>query len=219
MRKLLFIPILFLVVNFAFAQNNDYVFAVSNNAVNVLYIGIDNELTIAVSNISPDDYTVTFSNGLLYSLGNCKYIIKPNRNEIGTLEIFDKNINLIGSKEYKCKPVPNPRPVLIDDNGSQVYAGHYTKDELLSITKVGLDMFDFLYDIDFNVVGFTLSITSDYYGFTYSKSTDGDTLTNEQIAMINNSKPGYQVEFIDIKAQAPDGNVRHVGAIFIRIKD
>jgi GldM C-terminal domain len=106
MSKYLFFTLIFFMSIKTKAQ---YV-AVSADKMNVIYIGIDNPITIAVGGISNDKINVTASGGDIRKAQDDTYIVTVSRP--GKMTIY---VEWNGKKEahdYRVKPMPMPEVVL-----------------------------------------------------------------------------------------------------------
>lgn len=89
---------------------------ISPEAFNLLYIGIDNPLSVSIPGFSPDDVIVSVSNGagVLRKVGSGKYSLKPNavvgnKTTISaSVKMPDGKIKVMGTMEFRLRNVPTP---------------------------------------------------------------------------------------------------------------
>ncbi len=221
MNKLGSFLIVFLIIaislgNKATAQQNEEVsFAISATKMNVFYVGIENPVSIAVSNVSPEDLIVNISSGsIINRTGVGTYIVKVRKTEPVTINlstIVNGETVKLGSQEYRCKRVPDPYPNVGGKRG-----GVISLQNLLATNHVSAGLGDFVFDLKFPVVSFSLSISSG--GFIENKSSNSSIITAGMKNMLRECESGQKIFFEDIKARSPDGSIRQLGAIAFTIK-
>jgi hypothetical protein len=184
--------------------------AVAPTKMNVLYLGLDNPMSIAVSGYDASELRVEVdSNGRI--LGeNGSYIIRPIRP--GTLKIFVyADNNLVSETHFRVKTVPDPVVKVAGKKG-----GTISKEELLNAGKVIVDMENFDFDLSFDIAEFTVAAVIEGYVEEY-KSTSA-TFTKEQVDLIEKLKPEGRVYIQEIKARGPDGALRALNTIVFKIE-
>jgi hypothetical protein len=81
-------------------------FSVSPEKMNVLYIGVDNPLAIAVAGITADKVTATISEGII--TGNMgKFNARVTKSGEVTVAVSSGN-KVIGTSKFRVKRVPDP---------------------------------------------------------------------------------------------------------------
>ena len=85
---------------------DDESFDISSKEEYVLYIGIENPITITADKVKADNLHVTISHGSIVSKGNGNYIVKVNKPGRAVIEIYNakKGIKEIGSTSFEVKP-------------------------------------------------------------------------------------------------------------------
>jgi hypothetical protein len=194
------------------------VMAVSPTKMNVLYLGADNPVSIAVSDVSPEKLNVTVSNGTIINAKadqsqpnyDGQYIIRPKQVGMEILTIFNGK-EKIGIMEFRVKNVPDPVAKVAGLKG-----GTINKTELIQQKIVQADMEGFDFDLQFTVTEFTLSYANNGYVNNYvSKS---NKITDEQKALFEKLNSGDNIYFQDIKCIGPDGKIRGLSALYFKIQ-
>jgi GldM C-terminal domain len=91
-----------------FSQN---ITAISPDKLNVLYIGIENPFTIAMEKVPADKLNVTISEGgIIKKTGSGTYVVTVTRS--GKVTIFVEGNGSTAQKEFRVKPIPDPRLLL-----------------------------------------------------------------------------------------------------------
>lgn len=182
--------------------------------MNVLYLGADNPLSIAVSEVPDSKLTVTISNGTIRKEG-AGYIANPRQEGSAIIQVFAE-VNgekvLTGSMEFRVKPIPDPLAKIAGRK-----AGPISKKKLLEQKTVDVFISNFDLDIRFTVTGFKVSTT--IQGFVQEVTSESNKITEEQKSLFQKLSVGSKVYFEDIKAVGPDGRLRQLPIIALTIEE
>jgi gliding motility-associated protein GldM len=176
---------------------------VSPTAMNVFYIGVNNPVEISVPGVSSDKITAGISRGALTKIGPGKYNAKVTGGAGAiaritvTAEIDGERANM-GSKEFRIKDIPTPVAMVAGKKG-----GGIQKEILQNQRYVVAAMEDFVFDLQVNVVKFTVSATVN--SFLQEETVYGNMLNDKQKGIIRAVARGQRVYFQDIVAQTPAG--------------
>ncbi len=192
------------------AQNNsNVVIAVEPVKMNVFYLGLDNPIKVAASGYEASDLTVTIDNGRIYG-ENGEYIIRPFRPGSAIVTV-SSNGKEIQKTTFRVKLVPNPVAMIAGRNG-----GYVSKNEFLKQDKVLVMMADFDFDLNFEIVEFTVSSGAEAEYKPEFKS-NSNKITEAQKELIEQLLPGDKVYLQDIKCKGPDGSIRELEALTFEI--
>ncbi len=186
-------------------QDSTYNIAIAPEKMNVLFLGVDNPVRIAVAGIPSDEINPEVTNATITKNGEGNYVIRPRRLGDCVVSIYH-NDKKIGTKYFRVKRVPNPVAQFAGKSG-----GAIKKDELLSEKELIVYMQDFNYDLKFKVVEFTVSAT--IQGFVRVVPTKGNKITEKQYELIKSISTGQRLYFEDIKAVGPDGAIRQLPSL------
>jgi gliding motility-associated protein GldM len=188
---------------------------VSPTKLNLFYLSIDNPVDISVPSVGADKITATINNGTINRVG-AGYIVRPARvgqsADVTVYAEIDKKKQKMGTKSFRVRMVPDPVAKVAGIKGN----GSLDKNRLLIETGVFAIMENFEFDLEFKVSEFTVSAVSS--GFTNEKRAKGNKFTPEQMALIKTVNKGQNVSITDIKAVGPDGSVRPLGPIILKLK-
>lgn len=131
-------------------SNTEAVLSVAAERMNVLYLGIDNPISVAIAGVPSDQVKVSSRNARLTSVGKGKYIARVGTP--GRAIILVEAPNYRQEVEFRVKPIPDPVAVL--PNSLQ-------KDGEISLSKArALTNIDLFIPVDFEtgctVMGFSL---------------------------------------------------------------
>lgn len=217
MKALSKMIVIYLAIHFnyqLFAQTNNLA-VISADKMKVLYLGIDNPISIAVPGITSDKIRVSITNGNITG-GNGKYIVKVNNATESiidvTAEISPGEFAKVGSDTFIIRKIPSPKLCL----------GNHCDDTFLMSKEEFLENPEFKaeiglpFDIKFEIVS---------YSFTYqinevatTTKVNGKKITPEIIDIIKNQKDNNKVIFEDIIARGPDGTSRKLNSIIVILK-
>jgi beta-lactamase regulating signal transducer with metallopeptidase domain len=207
------VTILFFGVACVKGQNTDnkIVTAIAPTKMNVLYVGIENPVNIAVSGYESTEIEVEIADneGIIYG-ENGNYNILPRRP--GTVTVVVKaGGEIVQEALFRAKGIPRPIAMVNRQTG-----GLITKDDLLKQENVVIMMENFDFDISFEVVGFSVS-TVNGEGFTLSANSDSGIISSNQKEIFKNVKARSKIIFDNISVKGPDGNVKKVSPMIFEV--
>jgi len=189
---------------------------VSPTAMNVFYRGLDNPVEISVPGVPTELLKPSVSNGSISpsGQGKGKYIVRPGKGKTAKVsvsaELNGENKNF-GEMEFRCKNVPSPAPYFGGITGS----GNLPRVKLIAVQGILAKMENFEFDLKFTVVSFSMSMN--YKGNLVEKKARGNKLTGEMKDLLKAAKKGNKIFIEQVKAKGPDGTVRDLGAISIKV--
>jgi gliding motility-associated protein GldM len=190
--------------------------AVFLEKMNVFYIGVDNPITISAAGVAPGDLTPSLSGGSLRSNGKPgSYIVTVASGTKATLTVNAKLNGIsksMGSFDFRIKRVPDPVAYV----GSIKGDGQMTKGELNNVSGVFAKMENFDFDLSFKVISFVLSVNVN--GVFVEKKGVGPVVTADMKALLAGVKAGNKVFFEQITVQGPDGTMRKIPGVNIKVK-
>jgi hypothetical protein len=209
MKTISLVLILFLIPIHANSQEsaNNAVVAVTN--MNVLYAGISNPIEIAVPGVTSDEVTATITNGTIKktSIG---WEVQPSSLSELVLTVLVNN-KKVDEKVFRVKPIPVPVAVF-----GGISNGGISKDIALTTEVLEAELKDFLWDLKFEITGFTFLFSKDNYD--YQLKSDGNKLTDKMKSYIADFEIGHHIIFKDIKAVGPDKKTRDLPPVILSIQ-
>jgi len=184
----------------------DAVVAVTN--LNVLYLGISNPIEIAVPGVTSDKVTATITNGTINKSAT-GWEVKPLSFSDVVITVLANN-KKVTEKKFRVKAIPAPVAVF-----AGISNGAVSKNEVSNSEVLKAELKDFLWDLNFEIQSFTLAFSKDGYDKEITSKTN--ILTDEMKSIITELKRGQYITFKDIKAMGPDGRVRDLNPLVIKI--
>jgi len=186
---------------------------VSPDKMNVLYIGVDNPLSVSAPGVALEDLKVSMSGG---SLSGSKGHYTARVSSIGEARVTisaemgnPKTSKTLGSSTFRVKRIPDPVAQFAGRNGGTTSAVNLRAQDRIF---AHLDNFEF--EAKFTVTRFTLFIQKPRQDATIIKGT-GAELTAAMKAAMQSITPGTRIYFDDITAVGPDGSQRGLAPIII----
>lgn len=177
--------------------------------MNVMYIGVDNPITVSSGSGKAENMRVTFSNGSLSGGSGGRYIAKPTTPGNATV-----NVNVDGKASpfpIRVKYLPDPVPLVGNESGGQMSSAQF---KAIGGLRATLKESDF--DAPFLIVSYTMAgIGAGFQQYT-PVQINGPAWGGN--AVVSNLRPGSQVFFDEIIARGPDGRNRRLPSISFQLK-
>jgi gliding motility-associated protein GldM len=194
--------------------------AVEPEKMNVFYIGVENPVVVSAAGVSPTDLQVSISGGggKIVPKGGGKYIVtvtSPGECKISVSAKTKDGVKPQGPpKVFRVKKIPDPLPKL----GGKVANGvlEMPKLQIGSIGGVGAEIPGFDFDVKFPVMEFVFSAV--VKGSLKEFKCVGANLSPEAKAVLQSLAPGGKAYFENIKVKAPDGTVRTLSTVSLKVK-
>lgn len=183
---------------------------VSPDKMNVLYIGVDNPLSVSAAGTPTDKVKVSMTGGSLSGSGG-KYnarVSSPGTARVSiSAEVAPGKMQTLSATEFRVKRIPDPIAKFAGKTGGSM-ATVALKAQNAIFAK--LDNFDF--DANFKVTKFTMIIAKPRAD-AIVLSTSGNQLSSSMASALNGITPGTRVIFDNIVAVGPDGTSRQLNAV------
>lgn len=184
---------------------------VSADKMNVLYIGVDNPISISTAGIAASDLRVSGSDILFRRVGNSRYIANVSQPGEGRIRVAGDGVSY--SWQYIAKRIPDPVARLGNSSGGAMGSG-----EFRAQGGVGayLDNFDF--DTRCAITGFNLVYVAKRQDPVPSTNV-GARYTATSRSLVNRAKPGDIYFFENVRAKCPgDSNSRVINSMVFSIR-
>jgi hypothetical protein len=213
-HKMLFIVIALLTGSMiTFGQTN---VAIAPIKMNVLYIGVDNPVSVAASGGTDDKITVSVSGGggMLSKIGTGLYNVRVAAVTNECLMNVYVDGKLAGTSRFRVRSLPIPSGTIggfkSDDN--------ITADYFRTQIGVGTYIMDSPFEVRYEVLGFTFSVDDDKGGVK-SAECQGNLFSSQARQYIDQYvKPGRTVTINNIRAKDPGGRELKLPSLVYYIK-
>ncbi|MBO6517029.1 MAG: gliding motility protein GldM [Bacteroidia bacterium] len=181
---------------------------ISATKMNVLYIGVKNDISVGVPGVNPNDVTVSMTGGRISKVGKNKYVATcTNRGKAiisASAKMSDGSTRRVGSAEYRVKKLPKP----IGMWGGIASGTPSPKPALLAQRAVIASMGEgFVLDgISYKVQSFQF-VHAPKRGEAFITKGRGQAISGAMHGAIRRAKRGDRIIVDQIRAVGPGGKV------------
>lgn len=184
--------------------------AVSADKMNVLYIGVDNPLTITAG-VGAEKVNATFSGGTIERVSGPKWVAKPKNPG-------EQNINVIVDGKstpvrYRVKYLPDPAAFVGAKRGGSIPAADLKVNGGIIARLLESD-----FEASFKVTSYTVGAIGGKYPVYQTSNNEGNRWNGAAATIINNATPGTTVFFDNIRVVGPDGRQRELPQMSFNLK-
>ena len=177
---------------------------ISPTKMNVLYIGVENPISVSVPGANSKDVNVS-ATGAGISLRKVKdgeYIATVKSQGKASINVTanmgGKNMNM-GTMDFRCKVIPKPTAMVGTYTG-----GRIPKESLLTQGGLRVSMEGFDFPVTYTVTSFTMAFNTGGDAQAPIQAT-GSQFTAEMKAKLSKLRRGNKVYIENIRAKGPDG--------------
>ncbi|MCH2213811.1 MAG: hypothetical protein MK086_01440 [Flavobacteriales bacterium] len=188
---------------------------VSPIKMNVLYRGIDNPIAISVPGIPQEALKPTISTGTLAKQSDGTYVAKVKTGSMATVSVsaeVNGQTKQMGSFDFRLKSVPDP---VAKFAGKTSVDNTVKKSQLTASLGVIAELKDFVFDLNYPIRSFDITVVMG--GDVKTLSSTSNKLTSQQKELLREVRRNQVVIVENIKATAPDGTIRKLGSINLRV--
>jgi hypothetical protein len=209
-KTILFLTFFNFSYSFLFAQNA----VIEVSKMNVVAIGLDNPIEIAVPNFPSEKLEVSISGGTIQKEGEGKYNVRVAQIGQGQVIITVKAGDKITEKRFRIKAIPDPTPYV----GNLKANGKIALGDLQAASGVAAPILN--YDIDARCIVETYSVAIvRKNGESFSLDVKGYQFPTELNKQFDSLKSGDKVHFTNIRSRCPhDVVARHLNSLNFEIK-
>jgi len=191
---------------------------VSPTAMNVLYEGLDNPLSVSVPGVAQKDVIASFDGpGVLERKPDGSYSVKPSGKGKGKVKVsakVDGNTQAMGEIEFRIKRVPDPVPTI----DGTLASGNMSAQRFKQTSGVVPQLNDFPFITKFTIISYKIvyiNAAGDVQKYTCTQPAYDSkfrTILDKGIV-----KKGSTVVFEDILVKGPAGDKRTLAPIAVAI--
>lgn len=188
---------------------------VSPDAMNVLYIGVDNPISVSAPGIPVESLKVSANGVRLTSRGPGKYIARvssPGEVSIGVSATLDGKSQNFGSSKFRVKRIPKPTARVAGKTGGRISSPQLRGQNVVSAS---LDNFDF--DAKFRITKFNMYIAKPRVDPIGPYQASGATFSSQMKTALGGLTSGSVVMIYDIVGVGPDGVAQNLDAITFQV--
>lgn len=191
--------------------------------MNLLYAGIQNELSISVPGVPGSNINATMVNGSLTRSGN-KWFARPSKvgqdvTIVVTAKMADRTQE-VARKQFRVRALPDPAPYIeytdASGNPKKFKGGRISKAVLVNADRLKAAIDDGFLDISFSVLSFN-TIFIDGMGNAIPEISSGPNFSDRQKEQIRRLSRGKYFFISGVKAKGPDGIERDISPMEVRV--
>jgi gliding motility-associated protein GldM len=179
--------------------------------MNVMYVGVENPLTISAGSAGKEKMKPSFTAGSLTSAGGDRYIAKPTH--VGPAEIKITVDGKTSSFPIRCKVLPDPTAMVGGKKGGTIGAADFKVQG-----GVLAKLLDTEFDAPFQVLGYRVGANGGSFSIYKEAANDGPRWNGGAASIINQAGPGTSIFFDQIRVKGPDGKVRELPTLAFQLK-
>jgi hypothetical protein len=182
--------------------------------MNVLYIGVDNPVSVAASGGGDDKTQVSISGGggSVTKVGNGKYNIRVSSVTDDCRINVSVDGKLAGASQFRVRSIPTPAAFV----GGMESGRGTTAASLANQEGIFAGIKDFPFELRYTVSEYTvIGLNED--GDIIKANGNGPTFTQQARNIIKVAKPGDQISINNIYCIGPDGARRKLPGLFYNI--
>ena len=183
--------------------------------MNVFYIGADNLLSVEVAGLPDENLSVIAPGATVRKNSAGGYIVNASAVGNVVISVSEKEggkTTFLDSMIFRAKRIPDP----VISIGGIKGEGTLTHDELVGLTEIYANLENFDFDCKYNIVSFSMSL--DQNGKPLELSQVGSKLSDVMKATLFFQPVGAKIFFHEITVQGPDGVLKKVPGVMVKVK-
>ncbi|HYF33468.1 MAG TPA: gliding motility protein GldM [Chitinophagaceae bacterium] len=179
--------------------------------MNVMYVGVDNPMTISGGSVGREKVKVVFPGGTISNAGGDEWIAKPSTTGMSEIQV------IADGKPYKfpmrLKLLPNPAGFVGRSKGGRISAADFkAQGGLLARLE------DSEFEAGFRVVGYVLAASGGAFPNYQQANNEGNRWTGAAKAIVDKATPGTTIFFDQIRVVGPDGRNREITPMVFQLQ-
>lgn len=190
--------------------------AIAPDKMNILYIGVENPISIAAYGTTDDKVSVSIKGGggRISKVDAGKYLVYVNQiTDECTIEVTE-NGKIIGSSKFRVRTVSDPMATI----GGFLSGSNVPADFFKNQSGVASYVKDFPFELKYQIVGYTFTIDTDKGDITEAINSSPSFSDRTKQIIEQYVKPGKTVTIDNILASGPNGKTRKLPALVYYIK-
>lgn len=188
---------------------------ISATKMNVVYIGLDNPISVSVPGFAANKVDVRCEGGKLAKVGSGgEYMLTVDGSVREITISAGVDGKTMGFAKYRVRQIPKPMPQL----GSIEQSGSVSMGQLKSSNFVLTVLKDFAFEgVKFTPISWNL-VYAPKNGGARVESGNGETLSAGAKSVLMNARPGDRIILMNIKAKGPAGAVPIPASLVLEVR-
>ncbi|HEY0678818.1 MAG TPA: GldM family protein [Chitinophagaceae bacterium] len=179
--------------------------------MNVMYVGVENPITISGGSVGREKVQVRFPGGTISNVGGDRYIAKPSNAGMSEVTV------IADGKPYKfpmrLKLLPNPTGFVGPSKGGRISSAAFKAQGGL-IARLE----DSEFEAGFRVVSYVLAASGGAFPNYQQANNEGNRWGGGAKAIVDKATPGTTVFFDQIRVVGPDGRTREITPMVFQLQ-
>ena len=189
--------------------------SISADKMNVLYIGLQNPISISAAGVPAEQVSASISGGNIAKRGSGEYIVtvsQPGKAVINVVANIDGKTKSLGQKEFRVKRVPDPVLKVGMNKGGSMKAADF---KVQGGLRADLEDFEFE-GVKYEVIGYRVGISAKGKEYQEGDATSA-YFPGSVAASIRSLRPGDEVYFENVKVKGPDNLIRSMPSTIFKL--
>lgn len=190
--------------------------SIALDKMNVLYVGVDNPVSIAASGGGDDRIQVSMSGGggSIQRVGNGKYVARVNSVTDDCKITVSVDGKIAGVSQFRVRTIPQSQAYV----GGQPSGASMSAGAFKAQGGVGAGIKDFPFELTYQVVSFTFTVDTDEGDIASVPVTGNAFQGNVRRVIDQQVKANKLVTIDDIRVKGPDGRTTSAPSLIYYIK-
>lgn len=189
--------------------------SVSATKMNVLFIGLDNPISVAAAGVPAEGVSASISQGSLSKVGTGNYVAKVTKVGKATVNVSAQvggQTKNLGSMEFRVMRVPDPVAEVGGSKGGRMQSAVFRVQQ-----GVQASLENFYFDVKFPITHFTMGFAGTGFSDYIEKQANSALFTPDMKQLMQRCRPGTLIYIDEIRAKAPDGTTRNLPGIAFKL--
>jgi gliding motility-associated protein GldM len=179
--------------------------------MNVLYIGVENPLTVSGGSVGAEKTKVSFADGSITKAGGDRYIAKPNKPGMSEIVVTAEGKSF--KFPMRLKYLPPPAAFIGAKKGGNISSAEF---KAVGAVIAKLEESDFM--APFQVVSYRIGAVGGPIQLYREATNEGNRWSGQAASLVQSAGPGTRI-FIDaINVIGPDGRKREIPGMQFSLK-
>ena len=179
--------------------------------MNVLYVGVDNPMTISGGSVGSERVRVSFPGGTISKTGGDNYVAKPSTP--GMSEIIVNADGKVFKFPMRVKQLPLATGFVGTSKGGRIRAEVFKAQGGL-IARLE----DSEFQVGYQVESYTLAATGGAFPIYTAAPNEGNRWTGRAAEIVNKATAGTTIFFDQIRVKGPDGKTREIAPMVFQLQ-
>jgi gliding motility-associated protein GldM len=189
---------------------------ISPTKMNVFYRGVANPVSISASGVTEAAVTADITSGEIKKDSPGNYFVYPGPKadncKVKVYANVDGSRSFMGEAPFRVLDLPDPTAKVGGQTG-----GYMTLSKLTRLKSVDAVAENFLFDVEFTVISFSVNVVGSG-GINIIEESKSENFTSKQQEILRRMRSGQRVFIEDIQATGPDGRLRTLNNLTIKIQ-